>query len=115
MVYSLRVSLTYDCRSHGELLVYPSIPDISDHEVEMVCYSMSPLTSLSDCSYVMSSVFGLIQMVEDIEALGPLEHSGFTDDHHLEDWENLRDEELAMKRREYVWLTTLCQGFLVRI
>jgi len=41
-------------------------------------------------------------MVEDIESLGDLKHSGVSDDPRLHDWSNLRDEELAFKRREYV-------------
>lgn len=29
-----------------------------------------------------------------------MEHSGIADDHHLDDWANLKDEELAFKRKE---------------
>lgn len=41
-------------------------------------------------------------MVEDIEELGTLEHSGFADDQFLYDWRaqnNLTNEEMSYKRR----------------
>ena len=41
-------------------------------------------------------------MVEDIEALGPMNHSGISDDHFLDDWKYPRDEEFAWKRKEWV-------------
>jgi len=60
---------------HGELLIYPSLPNISEHDVKM--------------------------MAEDIESLGKMEHSGLSDDVYMSDWRILTDEELAFKRRVY--------------
>lgn len=41
-------------------------------------------------------------MTEDIEALGDVKHSGYSDDHFLDDWAHMTDEELAFKRRQLV-------------